>query len=166
MAHDGKTETYTRTVSVTGLPYHAAPPTNSGDHPWTKVAGRTINWETGYVHMEGGAVNVSSSWVPKYEYPEPSIQSPDFHIPGSINIHVKSNYTRNNDGRADDKHYKYSITLAGSGALVCEDAQGEGTHTPEGNSTFDSSSKGVLCTYKYGHSSIYASVNTVDITYR
>jgi len=149
--YDGRTETYTRTVSVTGLPYRAAPPTNSGDHPWTKISGGGVSWESSYVHLEGTSA--------------PSIQSPDFHLSGDIGVTVRSNYTKNTHSYFSA--HIYSITLAGTGTTVCQhEGKDKGTFDVQGSATFTSSSKAVLCNYDYEARGNSVSVNTVDITYR
>ena len=64
-------------VDVTGLPYTAAPPTKSGDHPWSEneqALGRhSISWNSDGVKLEGTSL-------------KQVLTSPSFHIPSDINV--------------------------------------------------------------------------------
>lgn len=74
---DGTTVENEYTAHVTGLPYKAAPPTKSGDHPWSENAESTlihnISWKSDGVKLEGTSL-------------EQIITSPSFHIPSDINV--------------------------------------------------------------------------------
>lgn len=66
---------------ITGLPYTAAPPKNSGTYPWTdnyETARNKISWNGDGVHLEG----VSKKSL---------IKSPSFHVPGNINTKLTVN---------------------------------------------------------------------------
>ena len=61
---------------VTGLPYTANPPTNSGNYAWGsnfQTTLNTINWESSEVHLEG----ISRKAL---------ITSPTFHVPANIGV--------------------------------------------------------------------------------
>ena len=75
---DGVTVSKESSVDVTGLPYTAAPPMKSGDHPWTDnatSARNSINWNTDGVKLEG----ISKDQI---------LTSPSFHIPSDINVNM------------------------------------------------------------------------------
>lgn len=83
------------TLHITGLPYRAAPPTNSGAHPW---AGSANKWDAGYVRLHNHTI------------------SQTFHAPSNVNVSVYQNtriYTR-----ADDCTYRL---LLGSNTLYSRD---------------------------------------------
>ncbi len=83
---DGKESVGECTCVITGLPYTAAPPTNSGNHPW---AGSANSWNKEYVRLHNNTI----------------IQT--FHIPEDINVSVNHNarqYTR-----ADDCTYTFKV---------------------------------------------------------
>ena len=79
----------TQTVHLTGLPYNVAPPKNSGDHAWSvEQGGDKVDWESSYLSMgDGGTVGS-----------DPTVKSPTFYIPGTINVNIGSTgtvFTRN-----------------------------------------------------------------------
>ena len=59
---------------VTGLPYKAEPPSNTGDHPWTGDG--KISWDSGSVQLGGVAGSGSQSITL------------NFYIPGNVNVDV------------------------------------------------------------------------------
>lgn len=82
LTFDNKTVEKSQTHHITGLPYTAAPPTNTGDHSWSIKSGSGISWESSYVLL------TSSSGSPR-------IASPVFNIPASIGVQVLSQVYRN-----------------------------------------------------------------------
>lgn len=72
----------TTTVHVTGLPYKAVPPKNSGAHPWSSVAGSNTFGDE-YVELYYSAS----------KYPE--ISSPVFHVPADIKVALSAKIVRN-----------------------------------------------------------------------
>ena len=71
------------TCHVTGLPYTAAPPTNTGAHPWTISRGKEkISFTSEYVEFTTKRTSAS----------DPLIQSPSFQIPADINVFVESSF--------------------------------------------------------------------------
>ena len=79
---DDVTANADKTVQITGLPYEAIPPRNTGEHPWTEDKGR-IEWNSTYVEMDYSAAKF------------PEISSPQFYIPQSINVTMKAKIVRN-----------------------------------------------------------------------
>lgn len=78
----------TITRHITGLPYVANPPKNSGDNPWKKRASGLFhaNFNDNYVELYG-----SSS--------APEIISPTFHIPsGEVPVSISTKIARNSYG--------------------------------------------------------------------
>lgn len=80
---------------VTGLPYTAAPPTNSGKHPWSATRSSTnVDWNGDNVQLNA-ARSTSGNLVAL-------IQSPTFHLPTNINIASESTVImRSNSSRYD-----------------------------------------------------------------
>ena len=71
---DGVSVSSETSVEVTGLPYTAAPPTNSGDHAWSVNSGsHQTSWNNDGVKLEGTT-------------DKQTLTSPSFHIPSDINI--------------------------------------------------------------------------------
>lgn len=87
---DGVTKSCSpKTLHITGLPYRAAPPTNSGAHPW---AGSANQWESSYVRLHKHTI------------------SQTFHAPSNVNVSVYQNariYTRSDD-------LTYTLSLSGN----------------------------------------------------
>ena len=87
---DGVTESCSpKNLHITGLPYRAAPPTNSGAHPW---AGSANQWESSYVRLHKHTI------------------SQTFHAPSNVNVSVYQNariYTRSDD-------LTYTLSLSGN----------------------------------------------------
>ena len=86
LAFDGVTKSGSKTVYITGLPYSAAPPKNSGNHAWSVTGGGDkIKWNNDNVAMGDGG----TAWDNK----DPNIKSPEFYLPANVNITVSSNGT-------------------------------------------------------------------------
>ena len=76
---DGVTRSASKTFHVTGLPYRADPPSNSGQNPWS---GSAYSWSGDYVRLHKHTI------------------SQTFHAPADINVNVAQNvriYTRADD---------------------------------------------------------------------
>lgn len=89
---DGQEFSASKTITrqITGLPYVAAPPKNSGENPWKVERGNDIRWNDEYVTLSTIALH-------------PQIGSPLFNIPktadssdGSIDVAASTKVTRNN----------------------------------------------------------------------
>ena len=78
---DGVTKEVAPGVHITGLPYGAVPPRNTGEHPWTHKQGQA-KWNETYVDLSAVFV-------------KPMIQSPVFHIPEEIQVNVFAYVVRN-----------------------------------------------------------------------
>ncbi|MBR2981220.1 MAG: hypothetical protein IKC67_03765 [Odoribacter sp.] len=75
-----------QSLIVTGLPYYANPPTNTGTHSWTELSvSGTINWNSDNVSLQGTS-------AVKY----PCVATPYFNIPSNINVNLAFKATRNN----------------------------------------------------------------------
>lgn len=72
----------TKTFHVTGLPYTAAPPTKTGNHPWTEDqtnwGAETFSWGTSEFYMYDD--NATGSYL--------RIGSPTFHIPSDVPVTI------------------------------------------------------------------------------
>lgn len=155
-----KTAETTMTVHVTGLPYKAAPPTNTGSHPWrilTEGSVSYISFESSYVLL-------------KTDGKAPSIGSSPFHIPDDINISLYSKYEKNNNSLLAS--YTYSVQLlsgntAGNTILSHKSSKkGMYDDLEPGNSTLTSTYNAVLCKYDYSALGNTVNVYTVEISYR
>lgn len=83
---DGQEFSASKTITrqITGLPYVAAPPKNSGENPWKgSGTGTQITWENNHVTLTG--------WVS-----EPYITSPSFHVPTDIPVSMSTKVSRDN----------------------------------------------------------------------
>lgn len=78
-------------VHVTGLPYQAAPPKNSGSHAWDDQNGSN-EWENGYVALKSAVLN-------------PRIVSPTFYIPENIDVYAGGSFERNKFSIVNKKLY-------------------------------------------------------------
>ena len=86
---DGVTRSTSKTFHVTGLPYKADPPSNSGHNPWS---GSAYSWNGDYVRLHKHTI------------------SQTFNLPADVNVNVAQNvriYTR-----ADD--CVYTLILGGN----------------------------------------------------
>lgn len=75
------------TLHITGLPYTASPPSNTGAHPWS---GSANSWGSGYVRLHAHTI------------------SQTFHAPGNIGVTASQNvriYTR-----ADNTDYSFKVS--------------------------------------------------------
>ena len=83
---DGQEFSASKTITrqITGLPYVAAPPKNSGENAWKgSGTGTQITWENSHVTLTG--------WVS-----EPYITSPSFHVPTDIPVSMSTKVSRDN----------------------------------------------------------------------
>lgn len=79
----GKEKTVKKDCHITGLPYTAAPPTNTGAHLWTISRGKEkISFTSEYVEFTTKGTSAN----------DPLIQSPSFQIPANINVFVESSF--------------------------------------------------------------------------
>lgn len=83
---DGQEFSASKTITrqITGLPYVAAPPKNSGENAWKgSGTGTQITWGNNHVTLTG--------WVA-----EPYITSPSFHVPTDIPVSMSTKVSRDN----------------------------------------------------------------------
>lgn len=143
---DGETVTSEPlTCHITGLPYTAAPPTNSGDHPWS---GSANSWESSYVRIHESTITQT------------------FHIPSNINISVyhKANIRRGTVSTT------YSFLI--SGTTIDSKTPGYGSWSYIDQTYYSeikSQDPTVQCNNTYGNTGplgTRAEVYSVDIKYR
>lgn len=144
-------------VHVTGLPYSANPPKNSGDHPWRILTQGTrtyINFESSFVHLETDGTN-------------PSIASSAFHIPQNINIAIYSKYRKNTGSIGK---YTYSVNLLNNSSegssIISHSSNSKGTYELNGNGTFTTTYNALSCKYSYKALGNNVDVFTVNVSYR
>lgn len=162
---DGVTVSSETSVDVTGLPYTAAPPTKSGDHPWTDNAENlrnNISWNSDGVKLEG----TSKVQV---------LTSPSFHIPADINvsmtvpvkfysvcvawIHAQAQLIcRIGDAEVDNRLGAQASTGFNKNKSENYTSQKNGTLTPDKNT--------VEVENAYTMASAYIYVYSVDLKYR
>ena len=84
---DGPEFSASKTITrhITGLPYVAAPPKNSGDNPWKVERGNMFSWNNDYVTLKSGALS-------------PQMCSPAFNIPDDITVSVSTKIKRDDAG--------------------------------------------------------------------
>lgn len=75
----------TITRQITGLPYVAAPPKNSGENAWKVERGNMFSWNNDYVTLKSGARS-------------PQMCSPTFNIPDDITVSVSTKIKRDGAG--------------------------------------------------------------------
>lgn len=80
-AVEPNTATISEVRHITGLPYTAAPPTNSGSYPWKATRGASnTDWNSGEVVLNAAATSSGDL--------RPLIQSSDFYLPNNESINV------------------------------------------------------------------------------
>ena len=149
---EGTSNTLTR--HITGLPYAANPPKNSGDNAWSRNGNRaqsTIKWDSDNVKLSG----ISQS---------PSINSPSFNIPANVDITIKSDvkaekYTFIKEIKTIYKVYVNSTEVSSK--------QGSFSRTVLlANTSFSSESNSLKCESTYGATGPSVQIYSVSILYR
>lgn len=139
---------------ITGLPYAANPPKNSGDNAWSRngnTAQSTIKWDSDNVKLSG----ISQS---------PSINSPSFNIPTNVDITIKSDakaekYTFIKEIKTIYKVYVNSTEVSSK--------QGSFSRTVLlANTSFSSGSNSLKCESTYGATGPSVQIYSVSILYR
>ena len=125
---------------ITGLPYKANPPKDSGNNPWRivdKGGARTyIEFKDSYVFLQSDAT-------------DPIIGSSPFNIPDNISFKLSSKYHKNNI-KLDKYYFKVNL-LSGNneGTEICsKDASEVQDHVVEGSGTFTSTYNAVTCKFE------------------
>lgn len=154
VTHSGQTETFTRTVAVTGLPYRAVPPTNSGDHPWTGNKS-SIEWSANQVKLVTSAT------------PAPYITSPAFHIPAATNVALRTSAQVNGLKIFGWINTTFKVSI-GSTTVISQGSEKQSGKTFDltGNGTFTSADNSVKCLNDYKAAGPHTIVYSMDIRYR
>ncbi len=146
-----------RTISITGLPYYAAPPKDSGTYKWTgKSGGSRLSFESSYVHLETGAG------------PNPTITSPSFHVPGgSINVLLSTD--------CNVRAYQFigwittDFTVKVSGTTIITQSSGKingRDYSLSANGVLTSSNPTIVCASSATTINPYARVYNIRMIYR
>ncbi len=150
--------TYSNSASVTrhitGLPYTAAPPTNSGEHSWSRngnSAQSTVNWNSDNVKLEG----ISQS---------PSINSPSFSMPASANITIKSDAKANKFKFLKEIKTTYNVYVNNS-QVISKQGSFDRT-TLSSDTSFSSGSNSLKCESTYSAVGPSVQIYSVSILYR
>lgn len=164
---DGVTSSKETEVHVTGLPYTAAPPTKSGNNPWSEneqgLGRHQISWNNDGVKLEGTSLNQV-------------ITSPSFHIPADVNvsmtvpvmfysvcvtyIHAQAQLICRIGGSEVEKRTGAKASNSFLGSNKSE------TYTSNKNGTLTSSNNTVEIENAYTMSTAYIYVYSVDLKYR
>lgn len=92
------TKSATITRHITGLPYVANPPKNTGDNPWKEERGTLIAWNNDNVRLESGSLSSQ-------------IASPTFHVLDDINVSVSTKISKNSSGLGDGNLIKFYVEI-------------------------------------------------------
>ena len=155
---DVTVETAEQTHHITGLPYTAAPPTNTGDHPWTDNTGKTlishVDWGTTYVTMSATSL-------------APEIYSPKFYIPSELNVSLSVRAIRN---KTLLKHnYNFEVYLDSDNKAIDTGLESEETYENSDvttNCTMTSSLCQWTVRYDYSMTAPKTYVYRFNISYR
>ena len=124
---------------VTGLPYRAAPPKNTGNNPWRIIQNGAVN----YIEFNDTYVLLKSDGS------DPIIGSSPFYIPNNINFKLQSKYKKN--GVRWDK-YEYEVNLLSGntvGDRICyNDASEVQDYVVKGHQTFTSTNNAISCRFE------------------
>lgn len=147
---EGTSNTLTR--HITGLPYAANPPKNSGDNAWSRNGNRaqsTIKWDSDNVKLSG----ISQS---------PSINSPSFNIPANVDITIKSDVKAKKYTSLIKTTYKVYVN-----STEVSSKQGPFSRTTlSANTSFSSESNSLKCESTYGATGPSVQIYSVSILYR
>lgn len=145
---EGTSNTLTR--HITGLPYAANPPKNSGDNAWSKSSWN-VKLESSYVQL--GAVTGSG---------EPSIKSPTFNMPAAVDITIKSDVKAEKFTKLIKTIYKVYVN-----GIEVSSKQGPFSRTTlSANTSFSSGSNSLKCESSYKLAGPSVTLYSVSILYR
>lgn len=133
---DGTAKEDSKDCDVTGLPYRAEPPRNTGEHPWRIIQGN-VTFNNDYVLLGTHTVT------------DPIVGSYSFHIPQNISFKLYSKYKKN-AVRTDAYEYEVNL-LSGNtiGSRICyKNAKEVQEHIVEGTQTFTSEYNAVSCRFE------------------
>lgn len=149
---EGTSNTLTR--HITGLPYAANPPKNSGDNAWSRngnTAQSTIKWDSDNVKLSG----ISQS---------PSINSPSFNIPANVDITIKSDVKAEKYTFIKEVKTIYKVYVNG---IEVSSKQGSFSRTTlSANTSFSSGSNSLKCESSYKWAGPSVTLYSVSILYR
>lgn len=149
---EGTSNTLTR--HITGLPYAANPPKDSGDNAWSRngnTAQSTIKWDSDNVKLSG----ISQS---------PSINSPSFNIPANVDITIKSDVKAEKYTFIKEIKTIYKVYVNG---IEVSSKQGSFSRTTlSANTSFSSGSNSLKCESTYGATGPSVQIYSVSILYR
>lgn len=136
---DGTAKESSKDCDVTGLPYRAEPPRNTGEHPWRIIQNGTAN----YIKFENNYVLLKSDGS------DPIVGSSPFYIPTNISFKLHSKYKKNG---SRNTAYEYEVNLLSGntrGSRICfKDAKEVQEHIVEGTQTFTSEYNAVSCRFE------------------
>ena len=145
---EGTSNTLTR--HITGLPYAANPPKNSGDNAWSKSSWN-VKLESSYVQL--GAVTGTG---------EPSIKSPTFNMPAAVDITIKSDVKAEKYTSRIKTTYKVYVN-----STEVSSKQGPFSRTTlSANTSFSSGSNSLKCESSYKLAGPSVTLYSVSILYR
>lgn len=147
---EGTSNTLTR--HITGLPYAANPPKNSGDNAWSKSSWN-VKLESSYVQL--GAVTGTG---------EPSIKSPTFNMPAAVDITIKSDVKAEKYTIIKEIKTIYKVYVNG---IEVSSKQGSFSRTTlSANTSFSSGSNSLKCESSYKLAGPSVTLYSVSILYR
>lgn len=151
---DGNEYTGTQTIVryITGLPYAANPPKDSGDNAWSKSSWN-VKLESSYVQL--GAVTGTG---------EPSIKSPTFNMPAAVDITIKSDVKAEKYTFITEIKTIYKVYVNG---IEVSSKQGSFSRTTlSANTSFSSGSNSLKCESSYKLAGPSVTLYSVSILYR
>lgn len=156
MIYNGGTEVRSavKTISVTGLPYSAVPPTEAGG--WTQ-ASWNIDWKSDCVRLGG----TSGSG-------ECTIYSPTFNIPANINIAIGTYSFIKASNIIWWQTTTFTVRVNGTN-IISKDSGKDDTgtfYTLNGNGTFTPDSKSFSCKSSYSAAGPYVEIFNLSVNYR
>lgn len=147
---EGTSNTLTR--HITGLPYAANPPKDSGDNAWSKSSWN-VKLESSYVQL--GAVTGTG---------EPSIKSPTFNMPAAVDITIKSDVKAEKYTFIKEVKTIYKVYVNG---IEVSSKQGSFSRTTlSANTSFSSGSNSLKCESSYKLAGPSVTLYSVSILYR
>lgn len=151
---DGNEYTGIQTIvrHITGLPYAANPPKDSGDNAWSKSSWN-VKLESSYVQL--GAVTGTG---------EPSIKSPTFNMPAAVDITIKSDVKAEKYTIIKEIKTIYKVYVNG---IEVSSKQGSFSRTTlSANTSFSSGSNSLKCESSYKLAGPSVTLYSVSILYR
>ena len=149
---EGTSNTLTR--HITGLPYAANPPKDSGDNAWSKSSWN-VKLESSYVQL--GAVTGTG---------EPSIKSPTFNMPAAVDITIKSDVKAKKYTFINIKEIKTIYKVYVNGIEVSSKQGSFSRTTLSANTSFSSGSNSLKCESSYKLAGPSVTLYSVSILYR